>query len=560
MAVTINKTDGTVLTTIQDGQLDATSTNLSLIGRSYRNYGELVNENFVKLLENFANSSGPNIPIVGQLWYNTSTGYLNLYRSTGFIGLAVLTSASAQPSFAKPGDFWFDTVDSQLKFYNGSVWTVVSPPYTSNQTKTGLFVETIQDSSNNNHVCIVHYQQNTITGIECRDQAWVPKNAIPGITTVNPGYTLTTALNQKFYPKANDSDSLGGLLANKYVRNDVDGTIDGSLTLANDGLTVGENEDIIINTDGINGFISIGTGDLYFLSGLTQVFAVRDSFQTAFANGTEDEPSITNLNDPSTGIYFPAANEIAIVADSTKIVEVSSTGVVITGDLETNTLTATTANVETLNGDSITANSLVVKNDTTLGSSATDDITFKARNLSLPNNLIVSDGYVQFDDAVKINDVITTPDGSEVTIENGVYIDGDSTIQGDTLLIGNLTVTSAGIITINTTAGPSYSKNGDVNLGRQNGLRSYNSPKAWISFNGTAAGLAIYDSFNIGLVARTSFGNYTLTLEYPFTSAAIAVIGSYGTKLVAYPTLGATTFKITTDAETAYMSLAVFYR
>jgi len=140
MAVTINKTDGTVLTTIQDGAIDTTNSNLTLIGRLYRNYGELVNENFVKLLENFANSSSPTTPIVGQLWYNTSTGVMSVYRSTGFISLAILTTSSAQPNIPRQGDLWFDTSDAQLKMYNGAEWIVVSPQFNSSQTKTGVFV------------------------------------------------------------------------------------------------------------------------------------------------------------------------------------------------------------------------------------------------------------------------------------------------------------------------------------------------------------------------------------------------------------------------------------
>ena len=56
MAYTINKTDGTVLVQLEDGVLD-TTTNLDLIGKSYSGYGEVQNENFVKLLENFANTT-----------------------------------------------------------------------------------------------------------------------------------------------------------------------------------------------------------------------------------------------------------------------------------------------------------------------------------------------------------------------------------------------------------------------------------------------------------------------------------------------------------------------
>ena len=48
MAYTINKTDGTVVATVEDGVLDTTTT-LQLIGRNYQSYGEPFNENLVKL-------------------------------------------------------------------------------------------------------------------------------------------------------------------------------------------------------------------------------------------------------------------------------------------------------------------------------------------------------------------------------------------------------------------------------------------------------------------------------------------------------------------------------
>lgn len=47
-------------------------TSLLLTGKGFPNYGELVAENFVHLIENFSNSTEPNFPISGQIWYDTS--------------------------------------------------------------------------------------------------------------------------------------------------------------------------------------------------------------------------------------------------------------------------------------------------------------------------------------------------------------------------------------------------------------------------------------------------------------------------------------------------------
>ena len=81
MSYDINKTDGTALTTIADGTIDTNATDLTLIGKNASIYGEYLNENFVKLLENFASPDEPSHPINGQLWFDTSQKRLKVYVS-----------------------------------------------------------------------------------------------------------------------------------------------------------------------------------------------------------------------------------------------------------------------------------------------------------------------------------------------------------------------------------------------------------------------------------------------------------------------------------------------
>ena len=76
MAYQINKTDGTILSTVADGQIDANSSDITLIGRNYSGFGEILNENFVKILENFASSATPQNPIRGQIWFDASESKL----------------------------------------------------------------------------------------------------------------------------------------------------------------------------------------------------------------------------------------------------------------------------------------------------------------------------------------------------------------------------------------------------------------------------------------------------------------------------------------------------
>ena len=52
MSYRLNKTDGTLLTELIDGKIDNTLTDSTFIGKNYHGFGEFLNENFIKLLEN----------------------------------------------------------------------------------------------------------------------------------------------------------------------------------------------------------------------------------------------------------------------------------------------------------------------------------------------------------------------------------------------------------------------------------------------------------------------------------------------------------------------------
>ena len=83
MAYTIVKSDGTVLTTIADGQVNTTSTSLGLPGRNYAGYGQILDTNFVHMVENFASNDVPTNPMRGQLWYNTNNATLYVCPTDG---------------------------------------------------------------------------------------------------------------------------------------------------------------------------------------------------------------------------------------------------------------------------------------------------------------------------------------------------------------------------------------------------------------------------------------------------------------------------------------------
>jgi hypothetical protein len=160
MPYTINFTDvtnkGSI--TVEDNDINA-QTSLSLVGRNTTSYGVAFNQNFLKLLENFANTSSPSNPVEGQLWYDSTAGneQLKVYDGTTWVASGGLKKATNEPdaSSSLTGDLWVDTDNQQLYLYTGSGWTLIGPEYAGG-LNTGISAATIlgQDNIDYTSTCI----------------------------------------------------------------------------------------------------------------------------------------------------------------------------------------------------------------------------------------------------------------------------------------------------------------------------------------------------------------------------------------------------------------------
>ena len=257
MSYIIRKTNGTTLGTILDGTVDTSHTSLTLVGRNYSNYGQIMTDNLVKLTENFAYDISPSNPLGGQLWWDTSANLLKVYTGSYF---KIISSATAQnsstlgaPITTVAGDIWWDTYADQLYVYDGSTpyavagWKLVGPTWSKVHGKGGAIWEQIEDTLSAMHSVVSMYIDGTRTGIISQSSEFTPLVAIAGFTTIKTGYNIHSG--ETFWGTANNASYLGGVIATNYLRTDINNSSTGTLTIVNNGgVTVGLTSNLQITT------------------------------------------------------------------------------------------------------------------------------------------------------------------------------------------------------------------------------------------------------------------------------------------------------------------------
>jgi hypothetical protein len=233
MSYTITYTEGGTLLVLADQTYDNVSTSLTLVGKNSNAYGQAVNNNFVHLLENFANVTAPISPLTGQLWFDTIGGQIKVYTDNQWKSVGSPIVAPTQPGTLIDGDFWFDSTNNRLWYYDGIQLVDLSKGYNSTDGKSGAIYETVIDTQNNVLPVINFYTDGDLLGWFSSQTIALNQSANPTfnglISTIQPGLTLNPSnTDLKFRGLATDAESIAGLntttIANLKNLLDVNGT------------------------------------------------------------------------------------------------------------------------------------------------------------------------------------------------------------------------------------------------------------------------------------------------------------------------------------------------
>lgn len=274
MPYNVNYTDSQNKTpiTVFDNLPEKDRTSLTFPGRNVTGYGQIIAENFLKLLENFASPEEPLNPTEGQIWYNSDPQVLQLliWDGTNWKSASGVQKSPVEPGVeqSKVGELWVDTVNQQLYVFSGTDWILVGPNF-STGLKSGIQIERIVDSDDVDRVVLILYVEDRPMIIVSRD-SFTPKVVIPQFVSIKTGVNIPipdpSILSQssiydggllpKLYATADSSDSLiissQRVPSGRFLRNDINNVTEGSLNIKNDaGITLG-----------VDGILNISTSPL----------------------------------------------------------------------------------------------------------------------------------------------------------------------------------------------------------------------------------------------------------------------------------------------------------
>ena len=247
----------------------STDTSLTFPGRNVTGYGQIIAENFLSLLENFASTNQPINPVEGQLWYDSTGGTqtLKIWDNTAWKAASGIQKGVSQPSVetSKLGELWVDTTNQQLRIFTGTRWILVGPVESSvGGLRYGPVIEKISDSDNLDRFILTFYIADIPVIIFSKD-SFTPRTLITGFDLIKSGINISAPATSGeianfvggFLPVLNGTARNAEALfisgvevaAGKFLRSDVINTTNFEIKIKNNnGISIGADETFKLST------------------------------------------------------------------------------------------------------------------------------------------------------------------------------------------------------------------------------------------------------------------------------------------------------------------------
>lgn len=404
--------------TLFPGEVNNTSTSLTVVGQGTMNYGRYIMENFLHLLENFCSDTAPHAPTRGQLWYDTDEDTMKVLQS-------------------------ITTAGNGSKTYN---WSTLGGVYVSNVEPT--------DTS------LLWYDVSAVSPLQHQ------------LKVFNAGQNSWVSVADRYVLKA--GDSLAGSLVFTPTGTGITGTSGGftntftPVTSRGPVVIGGKHATVVINNasaspTGSEFVIGAGTDVTSAVSSNSRLMTVADSgivtihknvlnmsgFKIqSLANGTSATDAVTlgQLTSSSANLQQQIDlldNSVAGINSNLNNV-VLKTGSTMSGGLIINNTLYVGAAVTFAAGLNVSGGNVTVNGNSTFARSVAVSGTATMNSAAVVNSVVIG-GTAQLNNTLTVNGLTTLR--SVTVVEGAATFTKAVSITGNTTLGGTLTV--AGLVSMN---------------------------------------------------------------------------------------------------------------
>ena len=257
MAYQVDKFNGQFFVSVEDGTID-TSSDLRFVGKNYAGYGEVQNENFLHLMENFSNITPPPKVVRGQIWFDSANNKIKFYDGARFKVAGGAEVSATAPAGLTTGDFWWDTTAKQLYTWTGTEFTLIGPESSPELGASTIVASVIKDTTANPHTVLKVFADDKVVAVVSTDEFTIsttdPSSTIVDFTVIKKGITLVKSQtgvstdNYIFWGTTRNAELLGGIPANNYLQKG-ENEFTSEVVFKDPGFVVGDGNDLRVRVE-----------------------------------------------------------------------------------------------------------------------------------------------------------------------------------------------------------------------------------------------------------------------------------------------------------------------